>query len=104
MEKLKQRWGLTSNWQVVAIIVVFSLNGSFATWVAKPVTEFFGVSPETTNPYILYLSLRILLIFPIYQITLPITGWFFGQFKFFWNFEKKMLRRMGLGKVFKLDD
>ncbi len=104
MEKLKKRWGLTSNWQVLAIIVVFSLNGSFATWVAKPVTEFFGLSSETTNPYILYLALRILLIFPIYQITLPIVGWFFGQFKFFWNFEKKMLKRMGLGKLLNLND
>ncbi len=104
MEKLKQRWGLTSNWQVLAIILVFSLNGSFATWVAKPVTEFFGLSSETTEPYILYLTLRILLIFPIYQITLPIVGWFFGQFKFFWNFEKKMIKRLGLGKLFRLDD
>jgi len=104
MEKLKQRWGLSSNWQVLAIIIVFSLNGSFATWVAKPVTEFFGLSSETTNPYILYLTLRILLIFPIYQITLPIVGWFFGQFKFFWNFEKKMLRRLGFGKIFNLND
>jgi len=104
MEKLKKRWGLTSNWQVLAIIIVFSLNGSFATWVAKPVTEFFGLSSETTNPYILYLALRILLIFPIYQITLPIVGWFFGQFKFFWNFEKKMLKRMGLGKLLNLND
>jgi uncharacterized protein DUF6787 len=104
MEKLKQRWGLSSNWQVLAIIIVFSLNGSFAAWVAKPVTEFFGLSSETTSPYILYLTLRILLIFPIYQITLPLVGWLFGQFKFFWNFEKKMLKRLGLGKVFNLND
>jgi hypothetical protein len=101
MEKLKQKWGLTSNWQVLAIILVFSINGSFATWVAKPVTEFFGLSSETTKPYILYLTLRILLIFPIYQLTLPLVGWLFGQFKFFWNMEKKMLKRMGLGRLFK---
>ena len=101
MKKLKQKWGLTSNWQVLAIILVFSINGSFATWVAKPVTEFFGLSAETTKPYVLYLTLRILLIFPIYQLTLPLVGWFFGQFKFFWNMEKKMLRRMGLGRLFK---
>ena len=50
---------------------------------------------------ILYLALRILLIFPIYQITLPLVGWMFGQFKFFWNLEKKMLQRMGLGRFFK---
>lgn len=101
MKKLKQKWGLTSNWQVLAIILVFSINGSFAAWVAKPVTEFFGLSSESTKPYILYLTLRILLIFPIYQITLPLVGWMFGQFKFFWNMEKKMLQRMGLGRLFK---
>ncbi len=101
MEKLKKRWGISSNWQVIAIIFVFSINGSFATWVAGPVTQFFGLNPETTKPYILYVIFRILLIFPIYQITLPLVGWVFGQFTFFWNFEKKMLQRMGLGRFFK---
>jgi len=48
-----------------------------------------------------YIILRIVLIFPIYQITLPLVGWLFGQFKFFWDFEKKMLQRMGLGRFFK---
>ncbi len=101
MEKLKERWGISSNWQVIAIIIVFAINGSFAAWVAGPITNFIGLDSETTKPYILYIILRILLIFPIYQITLPLVGWLFGQFKFFWNFEKKMLQRMGLGKFFK---
>lgn len=96
MKKLKERWGIESNFQLFLIILVFSINGSFATWVAKPVTGFFGLSPETTEPYALYLFLRILLIFPIYQFTLPIVGWCFGQFKFFWAMEKKMLSRMGI--------
>ncbi len=99
MQKLKERWGLTSNWQVLAIIIVFSINGSFAAWVANPVTEYFGLFKETTNGWI-YWPIRILLIFPIYQLTLPIVGWLFGQFKFFWNFEKKMLRRMGFKRFF----
>ena len=97
MDKLKQRWGISSNWQLMAIIIVFAINGTFAAWVAEPVTEFFGFSSETTSPYILYLFLRIILVFPIYQITLPIVGGIFGQFKFFWNFEKKMFKHMGLG-------
>jgi len=101
MEKLKKRWGITSNWQVIAIFIVFAINGSFAAWVAGPITNFFGLSAETTKPYFLYIVLRIVLIFPIYQITLPLVGWVFGQFTFFWNFEKKMLQRMGLGRFFK---
>lgn len=100
MEKLKQRWGIDSNLDFIAIFIVFALNGSFAAWVAKPITAFLGLSPSTVSPW-LYWPLRILLIFPIYQTTLPLLGWVFGQFKFFWAFEKKFLGRLGLGFLFK---
>ena len=46
MDKLKKRWGLTSNIQVILIILVFSINGTFSAWVAKPVTEFIGLAKE----------------------------------------------------------
>lgn len=100
MEKLKERWGIKSNWAIVAIFIVFAINGSFAAWVAKPITTFIGLSPETVSGW-LYYPLRILLIFPIYQITLPIVGFVFGQFKFFWAFQKNFLSRLGLGFLFK---
>ena len=100
MEKLKERWGITSNIQIVLILIVFAINGSFAAWVASPVTEFIGLDRATTHG-IIYWPLRIILIFPIYQLTLPIVGFLFGQFKFFWNFEKKFLQKMGLGFLFK---
>lgn len=103
MEKLKQRWGIENNWSVIAIFIVFAINGSFAAWVAKPITIFLGLSPETISPW-LFWPLRILLIFPIYQLTLPIVGWLFGQFKFFWAFEKKFLSRLGLGFLFKSEN
>lgn len=100
LQKLKTRWNISSNWSVLAIICVFAINGSFATWVAKPVTAFFGISLETMSPWLFWM-LRILLIFPIYQLTLPIVGWLFGQFHFFWEFEKKFLKRLGLGFLFR---
>ncbi len=100
MEKLKQRWGIKSNLQVILILIVFAINGSFAAWVAKPVTAYIGISPEE-NGWFLYVVLRIFLVFPIYQLTLPVVGFVFGQFKFFWDFEKKMLSRMGLGFLFR---
>lgn len=100
MEKLKQRWGIASNFQVLLIIIVFSINGSFAAWVTKPVTELIGLNSETLVPW-LFWPLRILLVFLIYQLTLPIVGFCFGQFNFFWNFTKKMLRRMGFKRFFK---
>ena len=100
MQKLKERWGITSNFQLILILIVFSINGSFAAWVAKPITEFIGISPEI-NGWALYIPVRVFLIFPIYQATLPLVGLLFGQCKFFWEFEKKILTRMGLGFLFK---
>ncbi|WP_299013527.1 DUF6787 family protein [uncultured Polaribacter sp.] len=103
MDKLKEHWDIDSNWSLLAIFVVFAINGSFAAWVAKPVTSFLGLSPEIVSAW-LYYPLRILLIFPIYQLTLPFVGWLFGQFKFFWAFEKKFLSRLGLGFLFKKEN
>ncbi len=103
MEKLKKRWGLTSNFQVLLIIIVFSINGSFAAWIARPLTNFIGLNAETTSPW-LFWPVRILLVFIVYQTTLPIVGFFFGQYKFFWNFTKKMLSRMGLSRFLKKSD
>ncbi len=104
MEKLKERWGIENNWAIIAIFIVFAINGSFSAWIAKPILEFLGITQETLSPSWLYWVVRILLIFPIYQLTLPIVGWLFGQFKFFWNFEKKFLRRLGLGFLFKKEN
>ena len=94
MGKLKQRWGITSNFQIVLIFIVFAINGSFAAWVARPLTELVGLNVENTNGWIFW-PLRILLVFAVYQITLPLVGFCFGQFTFFWNITKKMLSRMG---------
>jgi len=100
MEKLKKRWGLTSNFQVLLIIIVFSVNGSFAASVAKPLTELIGLGYETTNPW-LFWPVRIVLVFLIYQLTLPLIGFCFGQYKFFSAFSKKTLSRMGFKIFFK---
>lgn len=104
MEKLKQRWGITSNFQLVVIFVVFAITGSSSVYVAKPFLVLIGLArdnfPEAWWGGTIYWTLRILLIFPFYQILLVIYGWLFGQFKFFWGFEKKMLSRMGFGFLF----
>ncbi len=100
MKKLKERWGIKHNWEILVIIFVFALTGSSATKLAAPITEFIGLGKETTNPFIFW-PIRILLIFPIYQVLLVCFGWLFGQFNFFWNMEKKMLTRIGLKRFIK---
>lgn len=99
MKKLRARWGISSNFHLIIILIVFALTGSFSAKLAEPVTDFLGMNLENTASWI-YWPVRILLIFPIYQVLLLFFGFIFGQFKFFWNFEKKMLSRMGLGFFF----
>lgn len=94
MNKLKERWGISSNWQILVIIVVFAITGSTATYIGKPILEFLNITSDSFNAFG-YWTLRILILFVMYQILLVCIGWVFGQFQFFWNFEKKMLRRIG---------
>ncbi|WP_372946036.1 DUF6787 family protein [Muriicola sp.] len=102
--RLKKYWGITSNWQLLVIFWVFAITGSASVYVAKPFLNFIGLSreafPDAWWSGWIYWTLRILLIFPFYQVLLVFFGWLFGQFTFFWNFEKKMLSRMGLGRFF----
>ncbi|MFK5972611.1 MAG: diacylglyceryl transferase [Flavobacteriaceae bacterium] len=105
MGKLKQRWGVSSNLQLIIIFIIFSITGSSAVYIAKPFLAWIGMDrgsfPDAWWSSWVYWIIRILLIFPFYQVLLVAYGWLFGQFKFFWGFEKKMLSRMGLGFLFK---
>ncbi len=94
-----KRWGLTSNWQVTVVFIVFAITGSTAAKIAGPITEALSLTTEIGVG--LYWTIRILIIFPIYQVLLVFFGWLYGEFTFFWNFEKKMLRHLGLGFLLK---
>ncbi len=100
MNKLKERWGLSSNFQVIVVFIVFAITGSTAAYLSKPVTAWLNISKESMSLWA-YWPLRIIVLFPIYQVMLVVFGFLFGQFTFFWNFEKKMLKRLGLGFLIK---
>jgi hypothetical protein len=99
MGGLRQRWGLTSNFQLTLIIIVFAITGSASAWLSKPVCFWLGITQDDLGFW--FTPIRLILIFPIYQVLLVAIGFLFGQFKFFWTFEKKMLRSMGLGFLVK---
>lgn len=99
MASFKERWNIKSNWQVFVILVVFAVTGSSSALLSKPVLELFGIVKGDVSNW-LYYPLYLILIFPIYQVLLVSFGFIFGQFPFFWAFEKKMLKSMGLGFLF----
>jgi hypothetical protein len=98
MSNFKKRWNISSNWQIVVIIIVFAITGSSAAYLSKPILSFFGIEKNNTSAF-LYYPLYIVLIFPVYQFLLVGIGFLFGQHTFFWAFEKKMLRSMKLGFI-----
>lgn len=98
MSNFKQRWNITSNWQMVVILVVFAITGSSTALLSKPILAFLGITKLTTSAW-LYYPLYVILIFPVYQVLLVSFGFLFGQFQFFWAFEKKMLHSMKLGFI-----
>lgn len=93
LEKIKAKWNLTSNWQLIAIMLVFSLAGSSIMWVRRLAFPLMGVT-ETTPFWIKFLA-WLAVFFPTYQIMLLVFGFLFGQFPFFWEKEKKMIRAIG---------
>jgi len=92
MAKLKSKWGITSNGQVILIMVVFSLAGMAITQCRQPVFHVLGLTEQT--PMWIKVVAYLLSIFPLYQLFLLIFGALLGQFRFFWEKEKKMARWM----------
>tara|TARA_B100001057_G_scaffold445284_1_gene482853 strand:- start:402 stop:719 length:318 start_codon:yes stop_codon:yes gene_type:complete len=102
MNKLKLKWGIESNFQIILILIVFAITGSLSLVVSDPILNFIGLEKENVSPWI-FTPLRLIIVFPVYQVLILIVGFVFGQFKFFWQFEKKMLIKMGFSKYFNLD-
>jgi manganese efflux pump family protein len=100
MEKLKLRWQIDSNFQLLIIFFVFAITGSTATYLSQPITDLLGITKSNLGS-LMYWPFRILIIFPVYQVLLICYGFIFGQFKFFWKFERKMLNNLRLEIVVK---
>lgn len=94
VRRLKKRWNIESNIQLILILIVFSLTGMATLWVRKTIWPFLGMVPETS--LWIKVPMYIIVIFPSYQVLQLIIAFIFGQFTFFWEFEKNMFRRIGI--------
>lgn len=89
--RLQERWKLKSAWQVVLVLLAFACTGTTVLFIKKPLLDFLGISgQEGWIGTLLYL----LAVLPLYNVLLLIYGAIFGQFRFFWEFEKKTFKRM----------
>ena len=90
-QRLKDKWGLNSVYQVVVILFVFALTGTTVMLLKKPILNYFSNSSEDN---IIFSVIYYILILPLYNIILLFYGAIFGKFSFFWEFEKRFIKRI----------
>lgn len=90
-DRLKKRWHLKSTFQVVIVLVVFACTGFSVLFLKPYIMELITGSQEATRTgTILY----YVFILPLYNVLLLFYGFVFGQFDFFWQFEKRFFNRI----------
>lgn len=78
--------------QLIIVFTVFGITGSMSVIVGEYILSFFF--NQNLSNGILFWILRLILIFPLYQLLLIIIGTIFGEFNYFWKFTKKILTKL----------
>ena len=91
-KNLNKAFKTRNTFQLFIVFLVFALSGSISVFVTKPIVEFLKID-QYLDSYLLELIIRIIIIFPIYQVILLLIGTIFGQFNYFWNFQKKIFSK-----------
>ena len=98
MEKVRIFFKVQTNYQLFMVNLVFALTGTSSLVCADYILKILYVNPDTFG-IASYWIIRIILILPIYQVLLIFVGAIFGEFSYFWEMEKKTLKK--LNSIFK---
>lgn len=90
-EKLKKRWNIQSNFQVIIILIVFAITGSTTVYLKKIIFDLIEITSETH--LLIKIPAYIVVVLAVYNLLLLLVGFLFGQFRFFLEFEKKFFSR-----------
>jgi hypothetical protein len=90
LNRLKQRWQVGTG-QVIIILLVFACTGFTVLFLKEPVLSLIAPKEDRS---IWFAIGYYLVILPVYNIILLCYGFLFGQFTFFWAFEKRMFNRI----------
>jgi hypothetical protein len=90
VDRLSKRWGVSPG-RVFVILLVFACTGFTVLFLKRPVVAFFAGNGEQP---LLFTVLYYVLILPVYNALLLFYGFLFGQFTFFWAFEKRFFGRL----------
>ena len=97
IQNLIKKFNAKSKVHLLVIFFVFGLSGCFSLWISSPIMSALDLK-NILNNYPLYIFFRVLIIIPIYQLILIVVASIFGEFQYFWKFEKKFLKRIKIIK------
>ena len=96
-EVLLNRFEAKSVKHLIIIFTVFSISGCLTVYLSYPIIDFMKYFYQFENS-MLQIVIRIIVIFPVYQIVLLFVGTVFGEFKYFLKFEKRFFEKLFLKK------
>lgn len=90
---LKNRYQLTSSWQLLLVFIVFGLTGPITLMIHRNVINpLLGFDEETS--FFLKVLMYVFILIPLYNIILYSLGYIFGCKVFFKIFIKKTLGKL----------
>jgi len=90
-KRLQQKWK-AGPLQTIFIITSFAIGGSITGLAAKKIMNLLSIEKDW-----LWAIIYILLITLIWPLAVIIVSIFFGQFRFFSGYLKRIGRRLGVG-------
>ena len=93
LENVKKKFNARSIKHLIIIFIVFSISGSLTIYLSFPIINIFQIYKYIDNLFLI-LIIRLLIIFPLYQLILIGVGIIFGELDYFINFERKFLKKL----------
>ena len=76
---------------LVKIFIVFSIAVSLSVFLSNPVLKVIKLD-EVITYYPIYLFIKLIIIFPLYQLTLFVIAFIFGEYIYFRKFFDKFFK------------
>ncbi len=92
-KRLQEKWGVSTR-QFWILFIVFALTGTTTAIFTRYITAWLGMDASTY--WLWKVLLRIGMLIFGYQFILLTYGALLGQWAFFWKYEKKLLRKLGV--------
>lgn len=92
LERLQKKWKV-SGLRLILILCTFAIGGSLTGYVGKKLMNVLDIEQKW-----LWVVIYIIVVTILWPLAVILVSIFFGQFRFFTGYLKKIGRRMGVLK------